>query len=132
MKFLPKLLFRKDESFEYAEKIERLIKQTNKQGNQTMNKKAQELAIHEKDTGSSEIQIALLTEKIETLSKHIKQFKKDKHSSVGLLKAVNKRKKLLEYLKKNKMDSYKNVLSKLNLRKQMLSQILQNGKKQTK
>ena len=43
-----------------------------------MNKKAQELAMHEKDTGSSEIQIALLTEKIETLSKHIKQFKKDK------------------------------------------------------
>ena len=46
-----------------------------------MNKKAQELAMHDKDTGSSEIQIALLTEKIETLSKHIKQFKKDKHSS---------------------------------------------------
>ena len=49
-----------------------------------MNKKAQELAIHEKDTGSSEVQIALLTEKIETLSKHIKKFKKDKHSSIGL------------------------------------------------
>ena len=82
-----------------------------------MNKKIQELAIHDKDTGSSEIQIALLTEKIETLSKHIKQFKKDKHAAVGLLKAVNRRKKLLKYLKKNKMDSYKNVLSKLNLRK---------------
>ena len=82
-----------------------------------MSKKSAELAIHEKDTGSSEIQIALLTEKIENLSKHIKQFKKDKHSSVGLLKAVNKRKKLLDYLKKNKVDSYKNVLSKLNLRK---------------
>ena len=67
-----------------------------------MSKKSAELAIHEKDTGSSEIQIALLTEKIENLSKHIKQFKKDKHSSVGLLKAVNKRKKLLDYLKKNK------------------------------
>tara|TARA_B100001063_G_scaffold11589_1_gene9046 strand:- start:188 stop:436 length:249 start_codon:yes stop_codon:yes gene_type:complete len=82
-----------------------------------MNSKAKGLAIHEKDTGSSEIQIALLTEKIEILSKHVKQFKKDKHSSVGLLKAVNRRKKLLEYLKKNKIDSYKNVLSKLNLRK---------------
>jgi small subunit ribosomal protein S15 len=82
-----------------------------------MNKKIQGLAIHEKDTGSSEIQIALLTDKIETLSNHIKKFKKDKHSSVGLLRAVNKRKKLLEYLKTNKMDSYKNVLSKLNLRK---------------
>ena len=82
-----------------------------------MSKKSAELAIHDKDTGSSEIQIALLTEKIENLSKHIKHFKKDKHSSVGLLKAVNKRKKLLDYLKRNKVDSYKNVLSKLNLRK---------------
>ena len=82
-----------------------------------MSKKTHELAIHDKDTGSSEIQIALLTEKIESLSKHIKQFKKDKHSSVGLLKAVNRRKKLLDYLKRNKIDSYKNVLSKLNLRK---------------
>ena len=82
-----------------------------------MSKKTTELAIHEKDTGSSEIQIALLTDKIETLSNHIKRFKKDKHSSVGLLRAVNRRKKLLEYLKKNKIDSYKNVLSKLNLRK---------------
>ena len=82
-----------------------------------MSRKSAELAIHDKDTGSSEIQIALLTEKIENLSKHIKQFKKDKHSSVGLLKAVNKRKKLLDYLKRNKVDSYKNVLSILNLRK---------------
>ena len=82
-----------------------------------MTKKAQELAMHEKDTGSSEVQTALLTEKIENLSKHIKQYKKDKHSSVGLLKAVNRRKKLLDYLKRNKIDSYKNVLTKLNLRK---------------
>tara|TARA_S200000501_G_scaffold326715_1_gene325444 strand:+ start:82 stop:330 length:249 start_codon:yes stop_codon:yes gene_type:complete len=82
-----------------------------------MKKKSEELAIHEKDTGSSEVQIAQLTDKIENLSKHIKQFKKDKHSSVGLLRAVNRRKKLLDYLKKNKLDSYKNVLSKLNLRK---------------
>ena len=82
-----------------------------------MKKKLKEIAIHEKDTGSSEVQIGLLTEKIENLSKHIKQFKKDKHSSVGLLKAVNRRKKLLDYLKKNKIDSYKNVLTKLNLRK---------------
>ena len=82
-----------------------------------MSKKTKELAIHDKDNGSSEIQIALLTEKIETLSKHMNLFKKDKHSSVGLLKAVNRRKKLLDYLKKNKIDSYKNVISKLNLRK---------------
>ena len=82
-----------------------------------MIKKAKELAIHEKDTGSSQVQIALLTEKIENLSKHMKQSKKDKHSSLGLLKAVNKRKKLLDYLKKKKIDSYKEVISKLNIRK---------------
>ena len=79
--------------------------------------KSKELAIHDKDTGSSEVQVAQLTEKIENLSKHIRQFKKDKHSSVGLLRAVNKRKKLLDYLKKNKIESYKDVISKLKLRK---------------
>jgi len=82
-----------------------------------MAKKATELATHDKDTGSSEVQVAQLTDKIEYLSKHIKQFKKDKHSSVGLLRAVNRRKKLLDYLKKNKIESYKEVISKLNLRK---------------
>ena len=82
-----------------------------------MTKKVKELRIHDNDTGSSEVQIAQLTGKIESLSKHIKQFKKDKHSSVGLLRAVNRRKKLLDYLKKNKMESYKEVISKLNLRK---------------
>ena len=82
-----------------------------------MIKKTKEVAIHENDTGSSEVQIALLTNKIENLSSHIKKFKKDKHSSVGLLKAVNRRKKLLDYLKKNKIESYKNILTKLNLRK---------------
>jgi len=79
--------------------------------------KAKELSIHEKDTGSSQVQVAQLTDKIENLSKHIKKFKKDKHSSVGLLRAVNRRKKLLDYLKKNKIESYKEVISKLNLRK---------------
>ena len=82
-----------------------------------MIKNVKELKIHDKDTGSSEVQIAQLTVKIESLSKHIKQFKQDKHSSVGLLRAVNRRKKLLDYLKKNKIDSYKEVLTKLNLRK---------------
>ena len=69
------------------------------------------LAIHSKDVGSTEIQIGLLTDKISKLSEHFKNAKKDKHSSVGLLKAVNKRKKLLDYLKRNKLDSYKNVIS---------------------
>ena len=75
------------------------------------------MARHDKDTGSSEVQISQLTAKIENLSEHIKKFKKDKHSSVGLIKAVNKRKKLLDYLKKNKSESYKEVISKLKLRK---------------
>tara|TARA_B100000700_G_C14957236_1_gene814583 strand:+ start:387 stop:635 length:249 start_codon:yes stop_codon:yes gene_type:complete len=82
-----------------------------------MEKKIKELGISQNDTGSSEVQIGLLTKKIEYLSKHINKFKKDKHSSVGLLKAVNRRKKLLNYLKKNKMNSYKNIIEKLNLRK---------------
>ena len=82
-----------------------------------MKKKIKEFANNEKDTGSSEVQIALLTDKIKYLSEHISKFKKDKHSSVGLLKAVNRRKKLLNYLKKNKVDSYKNVINKLNIRK---------------
>ena len=82
-----------------------------------MSKKSKELSLHDRDTGSSEVQIALLTEKIETLSKHMNLFRKDKHSSVGLLKAVNKRKKLLDYLKRNKLESYKGVISKLNIRK---------------
>ena len=82
-----------------------------------MKKKIKELAINEKDTGSLEIQVGLLTDKIENLSKHISKFKKDRHSSVGLLKAVNKRKRLLSYLKKKKIESYKNVINKLNIRK---------------
>ena len=82
-----------------------------------MTEKSKKLAIHDKDTGSSEVQIALLTDKIENISNHIKKSKKDKHSSVGLLKAVNRRKKLLDYLRKNKLESYQNVISKLNLRK---------------
>ncbi len=82
-----------------------------------MKNKKNSLSLHDKDTGSSEAQIEFLTSKIENLSKHRKNFKKDKHSSLGLIKAVNKRKKLLNYLKKNKLDSYKEVISKLNLRK---------------
>ena len=58
------------------------------------------LAIHAKDVGSAEIQIGLLTDKIAKLSEHFKKFKKDKHSTLGLAKSVNKRKKLLAYLKK--------------------------------
>ena len=75
------------------------------------------LAIHDKDVGSTEIQIGLLTDKITKLAEHFKSAKKDKHSSVGMTKSVNKRKKLLSYLKKKKPDSYQKVLKQLNLRK---------------
>tara|TARA_B100001013_G_C24239047_1_gene296339 strand:- start:19 stop:291 length:273 start_codon:yes stop_codon:yes gene_type:complete len=74
-------------------------------------------SINKKDTGSSEVQIELLTKKINKLSSHFIKYKKDKHSSIGLLKAVNRRKKLLNYLKKRDVESYNNILSKLNLRK---------------
>ena len=82
-----------------------------------MKKNKKDLELHDKDTGSSEVQIEQLTKRIENLSKHLSKNKKDKHSSVGLLKTVNRRKKLLAYLKNTKIDSYKNVISKLNLRK---------------
>ena len=75
------------------------------------------LAIHEKDVGSTEVQIGLLTEKISKLSEHFKNFKKDKHSTLGLTKSVNKRKKLLNYLKKRNPDSYQKVIKQLNITK---------------
>ena len=75
------------------------------------------LKINTKDVGSSEVQIGLLTNKINSLSDHFKQNKNDKHSTMGLLRAVNRRKRLLEYLKKMNFDSYKQILTKLNLRK---------------
>ena len=75
------------------------------------------LAIHAKDVGSAEIQIGLLTDKILRLSEHFKKFKKDKHSTLGLTNSVNKRKKLLTYLKKKNAQSYQKVIKQLNLRK---------------
>ena len=75
------------------------------------NKIIDSLKINSKDVGSSEIQIGLLSEKIENLTNHFKKNKNDKHSTRGLLFAVNRRKRLLEYLKKNNLDSYKNVLT---------------------
>ena len=75
------------------------------------------LATHKNDVGSTEIQIGLLTNKIAKLSEHFKKFKKDKHSTVGLTKSVNKRKKLLDYLKRKNSESYSKVIKQLNLRK---------------
>mgnify|MGYP006095619705 CR=1 FL=1 len=75
------------------------------------------LSIHDSDTGSSQVQIGLLSEKIKNISKHFETNKKDKHSSRGLLKAVNQRKRLLKYLKKKDEESYNKVILKLKLRK---------------
>ena len=75
------------------------------------------LKINPKDVGSSAVQIGLLSEKINNLANHFKENKNDKHSTRGLLKAVNQRKRLLEYLKKRDSESYTKILSKLNLRK---------------
>jgi len=82
------------------------------------NKKIVEsLKLNSKDVGSSEVQIGLLSEKIDNLTNHFKKNKNDKHSTRGLLFAVNQRKRLLEYLKNNNSESYKNILTKLKLRK---------------
>ena len=70
-----------------------------------------------KNVGSSEFQISSLSKKIENLTEHFKLNKNDKHSTRGLLKAVNQRKRLLEYLKRENVESYTKILGKLNLRK---------------
>ena len=75
------------------------------------------LKLNSKDVGSSEVQIGLLSEKINNLTNHFKKNKNDKHSTRGLLYAVNRRKRLLKYLKINNPESYKNILIKLKLRK---------------
>lgn len=72
---------------------------------------------HEKDTGSAEVQVAILTERINYLTAHLKAHKKDHSSRRGLLKLVGKRRKLLEYIKKISFDKYKSVIDKLGLRK---------------
>lgn len=74
-------------------------------------------ARNEKDTGSPEVQVALLTNRIEILSEHLKIHKKDNHSRRGLLRMVGTRRKLLNYLKKHKEDSYLKILKTLNLKK---------------
>ena len=76
-----------------------------------------DLKVSPKDVGSSEVQIGLLSEKINNLTGHFNKNKNDKHSTRGLIKAVNQRKRLLEYLKRENAESYTKILSKLNLRK---------------
>ncbi len=73
--------------------------------------------VHEKDTGSSEVQIALFSEKIEQLTEHLKEHKKDNHSRRGLLKMVSKRRKLLDYLEKEDAKRYASIIKKLKLKR---------------
>jgi small subunit ribosomal protein S15 len=74
-------------------------------------------AEHAKDTGSSNVQIALLTERINGLTEHFKSHKKDFNSRVGLLRLVGKRKRLLDYLKKENPEKYRELTNKLSLKK---------------
>ncbi len=73
--------------------------------------------LHEGDTGSSEVQIAILTERINHLNDHLKTHKKDHHSRRGLLKMVGARRGLLNYLQKNDIERYRTIVEKLGLRK---------------
>ncbi len=73
--------------------------------------------IHEKDTGSPEVQIALLSERIGYLTEHFKIHKKDHHSRRGLLKLVGQRRRLLDYLKTKNVDRYKTIIGELGIRK---------------
>lgn len=73
--------------------------------------------LHDKDTGSPEVQIALLSARIEYLTEHFKTHKKDHHSRRGLLKLVGQRRNLLEYLKASDKDRYEKVIGRLGLRK---------------
>ncbi len=77
----------------------------------------QDYKMHEKDTGSDSVQIALLTERINSLSGHFKTHKKDHHSRQGLLRMVNQRRKLLEHLKREDKEQYEKLIKRLNLRK---------------
>jgi small subunit ribosomal protein S15 len=76
-----------------------------------------EFQLHEKDTGSSDVQIAILTERINEVTEHMKKHKKDHHSRRGLLRLVGRRRRLLDYLKKKDPDRYQAILKKLNLRR---------------
>jgi len=73
--------------------------------------------IHENDTGSPEVQIAILTERINYLNEHLKINKKDHHSRRGLLKMVGARRSLLDYLKKSDFDRYRSIVTRLGLRR---------------
>jgi len=94
-------------------------KKTVKKDDQTADKKTvmKDFGTHAKDTGSAPVQIALLTQKINALSEHLKTHKKDKHSRKGLLGMVGRRRRLLRYLQQRSAQAYADVTKKLGLRK---------------
>lgn len=77
----------------------------------------EEFRSHDKDTGSAEVQIAVLTKRINDLTEHLKVHKKDHHSRRGLLKMVGKRRRLLDYLRKKDVERYRNLIERLGLRR---------------
>ena len=80
-------------------------------------KKIDEYARSEKDTGSPEVQIAILSERISNLTEHFQSHKKDNHSRTGLMRLINQRRSLLAYLKKSNKESYEKLIEKLGIRK---------------
>ncbi|WP_038151311.1 30S ribosomal protein S15 [Veillonella montpellierensis] len=76
-----------------------------------------QFAVHEGDTGSPEVQIAILTNRIVYLTEHLKEHKKDHHSRRGLLKLVGQRRNMLDYLRRKNIERYRAIIEKLNLRK---------------
>lgn len=76
-----------------------------------------EHGVSEKDTGKPEVQIAILTARIKDLTEHVERHKKDNHTRRGLIRLVSKRRKLLDYLKKNEISRYRAIIEKLSLRK---------------
>ena len=86
---------------------------TNEEKTQIM----QEFALHEGDTGSPEVQIAVLTKRINDLTEHLKGHKKDHHSRRGLLKMVGRRRNLLAYLQNSEVERYRSIIARLGIRK---------------
>jgi small subunit ribosomal protein S15 len=76
-----------------------------------------EFRLHESDSGSPEVQIAMLTERIKEITEHLKKYKKDLHSRTGLIKLVGRRRRLLDYLMKKDLKRYKAVVDRLGLRR---------------
>ena len=87
------------------------------ENNLTKDKIISEFQKKTKDTGSSEVQIALLTKRINSLTEHFKKNKKDNHSKIGMVKLISRRKNLLSYLKKENLKKHEEIIKKLNLRK---------------